>query len=187
MDDTKEISYRQGDADRKELRAMKIRAATTGDLPEIRKIYETAKSYMDSSGNPNQWSMGYPPEEYLRQDIELARLYVCEEEGGLYGVFLFDVTDDPTYHYIEGAWLNGEPYGVIHRIASSGKTKGIFKLVLEFCKEKMAEQSIVNLRIDTHADNQTMQHLVKQNGFKRCGVICLENGSPRIAYQLVLS
>lgn len=166
---------------------MEIRTATTGDLPEIRRIYDAAKAYMDASGNPNQWPVGYPPEEYLRQDMELSRLYVCEAEGRLQGVFLFDVTDDPTYHYIEGAWRNEEPYGVIHRIASDGRTKGIFKLVLAFCKEKMAEQNISNLRIDTHADNQTMQHLVEQNGFKRCGVIYLENGSPRIAYQLVLA
>jgi len=166
---------------------MEIRTATTGDLPELRRIYDAAKCYMDASGNPDQWPVGYPPEEYLRQDIELSRLYVCEEEGVVQGVFLFDVTDDPTYHYIEGAWRNEEPYGVIHRIASGGRAKGIFRHVLAFCKEKMAEQGIANLRIDTHADNKTMQHLVERNGFKCCGVIYLENGSPRIAYQLVLS
>ncbi len=165
---------------------MNIRNAKTEDLPQLRKIYDAAKSYMDASGNPNQWAVGYPPEEYLRQDIELSRLYVCEEEDVLHGVFLFAVTDDPTYHYIDGAWLNDESYGVIHRIASDGKTKGIFKGVLDFCKGKMAEQNITNLRIDTHADNRTMQHLVEKYGFKQCGIIYLENGSPRIAYQLIV-
>ncbi len=163
---------------------MNIRKAKTGDLPRLRKIYDAAKKYMDASGNPNQWREGYPPEEYLRQDIEIGRLFVCEEDDVLHGVFLFAVMDDPTYHYIDGAWKNDEPYGVIHRIASDGKTKGIFKGVLEFCKERMAEQNITNLRIDTHADNKTMQHLVEKYGFKRCGIIYLENGSPRIAYQL---
>jgi len=165
---------------------MNIRSAIIGDLPQIRKIYDMAKSYMDTSGNPNQWPVGYPPEEYLRQDIELSRLYVCEAEGVLHGVFLFAVMDDPTYHYIEGAWFNDESYGVIHRIASDGTKKGIFGTVLEFCKARMAEQNISNLRIDTHADNKTMQHLVEKYGFRRCGIIYLENGSPRIAYQLIL-
>lgn len=165
---------------------MRIRYATNGDLPEIRRIYGAAKAYMNTSGNPNQWPVGYPPEEYLRQDIDLTRLYVCEEEGILHGVFMFSVMDDPTYHYIEGAWFNDEPYGVIHRIASDGTKKGIFRFVLEFCKEKMTEQNITNLRIDTHADNKTMQHLVEKHGFRRCGIIYLGNGSPRLAYQLVI-
>ena len=41
--------------------SMRIRNATIGDLPKIRKIYTAAKSYMDASGNPNQWPVGYPP------------------------------------------------------------------------------------------------------------------------------
>lgn len=165
---------------------MKIRVARETDLPQIRQIYNAAKAYMDASGNPKQWAVGYPPEEYLQQDIELSRLYVCEENNVLHGVFLFAVMDDPTYHYIDGAWLNDEPYGVIHRIASDGTQKGIFRTVLEFCTEQMAEQGIRNLRIDTHEDNKTMQHLVTQNGFCECGTIYLENGSPRRAYQMVL-
>ena len=163
---------------------MIIRTAKENDLSQIRTIYNAAKVYMDISGNPNQWAVGYPPEEYLRQDIELSRLYVCEEDDKLCGVFMLSFQEDPTYHYIDGAWLNQEPYGVIHRIASDGTKKGIFQTVLEFCKEKMTEQGIANLRIDTHADNKTMQHLVETYGFKRCGIIYLENGAPRIAYQL---
>lgn len=163
---------------------MQIRNAAIEDLPEIRRIYDAAKSYMDASGNPNQWAAGYPPEEYLRQDMELSRLYVCEEDKRLCGVFMLSVKPDPTYDYIEGAWLNEEPYGVIHRIASDGTTKGIFQSVLGFCREKSEEQKIMNLRIDTHADNKTMQYLLEKYGFERCGIIYLENGSPRIAYQL---
>lgn len=163
---------------------MIIRKANECDLPQIRKIYNAAKVYMDASGNPNQWAVGYPPEAYLRRDIELSRLYVCEESGALHGVFLFAVMEDPTYHFIDGAWLNDEPYGVIHRIAGDGIAKGIFKKALAFCMERMSEQNIANLRIDTHADNKTMQHLVKKHGFEQCGIIYLENGSPRIAYQL---
>ncbi len=165
---------------------MRIRLAKEKDLPQIRTIYKAAKSYMDASGNPNQWAVGYPPEEYLREDIELFRLYVCEEDDILCGVFLFAVMDDPTYHYIDGAWMNDEPYGVIHRIASDGVKKGIFQTVVEYCKEKMAEQAVWNLRIDTHEDNKIMQHLVERHGFSCCGTIFLANGSPRIAYQLTM-
>ena len=38
-------------------------------------------------------------------------------------------------------------------------------------------------RADTHADNKIMQHLLEKNGFTRCGVIHVADGSPRFAYQ----
>ncbi|HNZ83431.1 MAG TPA: GNAT family N-acetyltransferase, partial [Sedimentibacter sp.] len=40
-----------------------------------------------------------------------------------------------------------------------------------------------NLKIDTHRDNIPMQNLLNKNGFIRCGIIYLENGDERIAYQ----
>jgi RimJ/RimL family protein N-acetyltransferase len=42
---------------------------------------------------------------------------------------------------------------------------------------------IPNIRIDTHRDNAIMQHLLEKNGFVKCGIIYVEDGSPRIAYQ----
>ena len=33
------------------------------------------------------------------------------------------------------------------------------------------------------ADNQIMQHLLEKNGFTRCGIIHVADGTPRIAYQ----
>ena len=39
------------------------------------------------------------------------------------------------------------------------------------------------VRADTHADNKIMQHLLEENGFTKCGIIHVEDGTPRIAYQ----
>ena len=30
-----------------------------------------------------------------------------------------------------------------------------------------------------------MQHLIEKNGFQRCGIIYVEDGSPRIAYEKI--
>lgn len=49
---------------------------------------------------------------------------------------------------------------------------------MEFCKGRWG-----NLRIDTHADNHTMQHLIQKHGFQKCGIVYVEDGTPRIAYQ----
>ena len=44
---------------------------------------------------------------------------------------------------------------------------------------------VTDIRIDTHADNVIMRHLLCKNGFSEVGTILLSNGSPRVAYQWV--
>ncbi len=75
--------------------------------------------------------------------------------------------------------LSGEN-GTLHRVAGDGKAHGIFDAIAKFC-----EQKISHLRIDTHEDNKVMQHLIEKNGFQRCGIIYVEDGSPRIAYEKI--
>ena len=157
-----------------------IRLAETKDLDAIARVYDAARAYMAASGNPHQWGdSGYPHRELLKEDIEKRRLYVIEENGAVHAVFAFMLGDDPTYSYIEdGQWPNQKPYGTIHRIASDGQIKGMFTKAFNFCRSRIDE-----IRIDTHHDNKTMQHVVTKHGFTRCGIIYLENGDPRIAYQ----
>lgn len=155
-----------------------IRHAKTEDLKEIMEIYANARKFMAENGNPNQWGDSHPVLELLEGDIEKNELFVCEENGVIEGVFAFIVGDDATYKYIEdGEWLNNKTYGTIHRIASNGKAAGVFAKCSAFCKEQ-----IDNVRIDTHHNNLKMQHVIEKDGYKKCGVIYVEDGSPRIAY-----
>ena len=64
--------------------------------------------------------------------------------------------------------------------------RGVFSSVLARAKDEASKLGIRNLRIDTHNDNLTMQHIVAKAGFSYCGIIRLEDGDPRLAYQLVL-
>ena len=156
-----------------------IRHAAEADLSRILEIYGIARQFMRQNGNMTQWVNGYPSEPLLRQDIINGDLYVMENEGGIYGAFAFILGDDPTYAEIEGAWQDvATPYGTIHRIGSDGTVKGVLAAAVDYCKTICPE-----LRIDTHYDNKVMQHLVTKNGFRRCGIIHLADGSPRIAYQ----
>lgn len=149
------------------------------EIDAILQIYDIAKQYMVASGNPNQWNSTYPERQLLLKDIEMGQLYVYKENGVIHGVFAYIQGDDPTYAYIEdGAWLNDKPYGTIHRLASDGSIKGIFKECVDFCLAKCE-----NLRADTHRDNHTMQHLLEKYNFQRCGIIYLSNGADRMAYQ----
>lgn len=159
---------------------MIIRYSAPADLPEMLHMYARARERMAANGNPHQWGdEGYPQEELLRADMAAGHGYVMEQDGHLVGTFAFIIGDDPTYAYIEdGQWLNDAPYGTIHRICSDGVTRGVVSEAVRWCRGV-----IRNLRIDTHFDNHLMQHVIEKNGFKRCGVIYVEDGSPRIAYQ----
>ena len=85
---------------------------------------------------------------------------------------------EPTYDVIDGAWLTDEPYGVIHRMASYPDIHGIFSTIIDYAASRFSR-----LRIDTHRDNRIMQHLIEKHGFTYCGIIWLEDGSERLAYE----
>ena len=158
-----------------------IRPAKMEELEEILVIYEKARAFMRKTGNMNQWSGGFPPRELLEQDIGQGRLHVCVRNGRLCGSFYLMGDPDPTYAVIEqGAWRSDEPYGTMHRVASDGTEHGVFAEMSAFAKERYA-----HLRIDTHADNKVMQHTVEKYGFIYCGIIHLENGDPRMAYEYI--
>ena len=71
--------------------------------------------------------------------------------------------------------------GYIHRMAASGKRKGVSEACLNWCFEHFE-----NIRVDTHRDNKVMQHILAKYGFQRCGIIYVKNGTERIAYQRIL-
>lgn len=154
-----------------------LRQAQLNDLPRIEEIYAYARSFMVSTGNPDQWGSTYPATEQLHHDIRQGRLYVLYNDTGIHGVFYFFIGEDPTYAQIfDGAWHLDAPYGTIHRIAGDG-AGGILRAAVEFCSGKIGY-----LRIDTHGDNRVMQNALKKLGFQPCGTIYVSDGTPRIAY-----
>ena len=84
-----------------------------------------------------------------------------------------------------GAWLDDEPYGVVHRIAAAQGTRGAASFCMEWCLQKCG-----NIRIDTHPDNRSMQRALAKSGYTLCGSLTLtegtEKGDPRLAYHKVL-
>ncbi len=161
------------------LTEMVIRRGKREDIDEISRVYDRAKAFMEATGNRSQWLNGYPGRALIEDDIAKGQCYVCEKDGKIHGVFAFILGEDPTYGYIEdGSWKNDAPYGTIHRIGSDGEEKGVFAACVAFCKTLSGE-----LRIDTHRDNAIMQRLCAKHGFERRGIIYIDDGTPRIAYQ----
>ena len=158
---------------------MDIRKAKMEEMDQILDLYQAGRDFMRKTGNLTQWVNGYPSRELLQEDIEKGNLYVAEEGNGLEAVFAFIPGKDPTYAKIEGAWLDDIPYWTIHRIVTSMRVRGLSGQIFAWC----AERSGGSLRADTHEDNAPMRHVLEKFGFVYCGVIHLEDGSPRRAYQ----
>ena len=106
---------------------------------------------------------------------------LCENDTPI-ATFALLAGPEPTYSYIEGGrWLDDQPYYVIHRVASVEGVHGVMSDIIAYCLSLTS-----TIRIDTHADNYPMQAVLKRSGFNYCGIIYLEDGSQRQAYQLSL-
>lgn len=159
---------------------MKIRKTEIEDLIVLLRLYESARQFMADNGNPGQWGDRYPERVLLEEDIARKCSYVCvDEREEVVGTFFFAIGTEPTYLKIfDGEWLNGEPYGFIHRMATVRGRRGVASYCLDWCFQQSG-----NIRVDTHRNNIPMQKVLERNGYKRCGIIYLKNGDERIAFQ----
>lgn len=158
---------------------MIIRKTKITDIRDCVSIYDSAREYMRASGNPDQWPGYYPGEIDLLTDIASGNSYVCENDGEIVAVFYFAAGPDSTYKEIyNGAWKSDEPYAVIHRVAVKHHGKGIIDFIFNECFKAAG-----HLRIDTHEDNAPMQKVLKRNGFEPCGIIHIETGAERLAFE----
>ena len=159
---------------------MAIRRAAVRDIADILRIYETARAFMRAAGNTAQWTDSYPSGEIVQADMARGVLYVCENaDARIHAAFALIPGEDPTYAYIEGgAWRDGSPYATIHRAASDGTERGVFRDILTFARERYD-----HLRADTHEDNLPMQRCLEGSRFILCGTIYVRDRSPRLAYE----
>ncbi len=167
---------------------MPIRKATPADLPAILSLYEAARASMAAAGI-DQWQDGYPNEASARQDLEASTSYVLEDGGKILATACLAFGHEPTYGHIEhGAWAGAAPYGFLHRIAvlPEAKGKGAAGLFFDELKRQAQEKGIKVLRGDTHRDNKPMQRVMEKNGLTYRGVIHVEDGAERLAYEALL-
>lgn len=157
---------------------IEIRKTEHEDLDRIAEIFACARRRMKETGNPTQWGEDRPSLDLVLKDISEGCSYVVTDHGRIVATFAFPIGIEPTYLEIDGSWIDDAPYGTIHRIASDGSVKGVFESVLSYVG-KMG----VDIRIDTHRDNRPMLHLIEKNGFTRCGIIIVDDGTERIAFQ----
>lgn len=187
-----------------------FRQARPADAERILEIIRQAQAQMRALGSL-QWQDGYPARADIDNDIACGYGYVFEKSGAAaepaaagtqlesetgaapgteeapgsviaYGAVVFD--GEPAYGAIDGAWLTGGDYVVLHRLAVADGEKGR-GVAAEFMRrtEALARgRGAGSFRVDTNFDNRYMLRMLERLGFAYCGRIVYESGE-RLAFE----
>lgn len=77
-----------------------IRPSTIEDLARLKQIFSVARDYMSKTGNPTQWTDGYPCDDLIMNDIENGDSYVIIHDSSIVATFVLRPGIDPTYKII---------------------------------------------------------------------------------------
>lgn len=159
-----------------------IRKTTEADLPRLDEIFDSARLYMRAKGNMTQWAgatLPYPSAFDIREDMSHGWSRVVERQGRVVATFCMMTSPEPSYSALPQC---REPYVTLHRVASDGSVPGIFALAVGYARHC----TWMNVMVDTHADNRPMLAAIARAGFEPCGEIMLPDGSPRLAFILLI-
>ena len=176
---------------------IKIRKTEYADLSGVMAVLDEARGTIATLGI-DQWQDGYPQKEVIEEDISSGVSYCIEncDNGEIISTFAIFSDGEVLYDNIyDGEWKTGTSlsslkasvsYIAIHRVAISVKTRGcgISTKIIDFAKDIAKKNGKISLRIDTHEGNVVMRKMLEKHGFAHCGTIYLENGDPRVAYEL---
>ena len=167
---------------------MEFRKSIKTDLLHIMKIIQQAQAYFKEQ-NIDQWQNNYPNEEVILSDMEKGNSYVMMKDGHIVGTTVISFEKEKTYDQIyEGKWLTNDDSGVIHRVAvdNSYKGLGLSHEIIKYTEKLCIEKGVHSIKVDTHKENIPMQKLLRKNGFEYCGIIYLENGAERLAFEKII-
>ncbi|MFD1432985.1 GNAT family N-acetyltransferase [Lacticaseibacillus yichunensis] len=166
-----------------------VRPGKTDDIPAIMGIISDARAFLHEQGI-NQWQGTYPDQAAVEQDIAAGTNRVLVSAGVVLGTASLIEGPDPFYKRIDGdGWLGEDPYMMIHRFAVSSQIRGqhLSKFLMSNLISMAYAKGYRDLRIDTHAQNTIMQHVITSNGYQFRGIVYLDEPVPeRNAYQLRL-
>lgn len=164
---------------------MEFRKTDIIDINQVMNIIKQAQTYFKHQGI-DQWQNNYPNTEIIRKDIENNYSYVLVKEQNIVATAAISFDGEKTYNHIyDGQWITNDDYAVIHRIAvdSNYKGLGLSSEIIKNVEMLCLNRGIHSIKVDTHEENLSMQKMLKKNEFEYCGIIYLEEGSKRIAFE----
>lgn len=164
---------------------MEFRKARISDINDINNMIDDAKLYLKKN-DIDQWQNGYPNKDVIKKDIDSGQAYVIEKDSNIACYFMISFDGEHTYEKIyEGAWSSNDCYGVIHRVVIKDNLKGLglSHLIFNSAETLCTERNIFSIRIDTHRKNIPMQNALKSHGYTYSGIIYLDDGAERLAFE----
>lgn len=155
---------------------MKLKKATMADFNQIMEILKDGANQLAERG-VEQWQGDYPSPDQIKEDIKNGWAYLAvSEDDETVGAISIVPAPDHSYDELDGEWLiDTQNYLVIHRVAihsnhaGKGYATKLLREVINYIKQNRTD--IESIRIDTHEDNEAMQHLIDKMGFKRVGTL----------------
>ena len=167
---------------------MEFRRSTEIDINSIMGIINQAQTYFKEQGI-NQWQNNYPNIKTIKDDINSNNSYVLLKDDCVVATVAVSFDGEKTYDKIyEGEWVSNNEFAVIHRIAVDNLYKGlgVSSEIIKNVERLCLSRNIHSIKVDTHEENVPMQELLKKNKFNYCGIIYLECGDKRIAFEKTL-
>ncbi|MGM9735177.1 MAG: GNAT family N-acetyltransferase [Candidatus Cryptobacteroides sp.] len=180
---------------------MEFRKIGMDDAEAAMRIIDDARLMMGRLGR-NQWQDGYPARRDIENDIRLAQAWGLYEDGRLLAYGAVCTGGEPTYRVIEGRWISDVRYLVVHRlaVASDCLRRGVATVFMENVEKHVRDgqsgmlgdceaqsNPFGSIRVDTNDDNEFMLGLLAKLGYTYCGIITLQSGSKRMAFEKLLS
>lgn len=166
---------------------MQFRKAVEADIDGIMNIIRQAQAYFKEHGI-NQWQNNYPNAEIISNDIKNKNSYILLKDNSIVATAAVSFDGEKTYDSIyEGQWISNNKYAVIHRIAvdNNYKGSGLASQIVRNIEKLCVDKGVYSIKVDTHEENLSMQKLLNKNRFQYCGIIYLEDGSKRIAFEKI--
>lgn len=167
---------------------MEFRRAVVDDIKGIMNVIKQAQAYFKEQGI-DQWQNNYPNVEVISEDIANEHSYVLVKDNNIISTVAVSFDGEKTYEAIyDGEWLTNGEFAVIHRIAVDNNYKGmgVSSEIIKNIEKLCLNRGVHSIKVDTHEENLSMQRLLKKNDFKYCGIIYLESGNERFAFEKVI-
>ncbi|MCI2171994.1 GNAT family N-acetyltransferase [Schleiferilactobacillus perolens] len=169
---------------------IQVRLAQPTDESAVNALWQSARQRLHDEKIP-QWQGEYPGIADFENDLHTGEGRVATlTDGTVVGYAALVTEPDPNYAQIDGQWLTqGNAYATIHRFVVSA-THLHHGIGSDFMAQLIAEtrkNHLPSVRIDTHAVNLPMHHLLGRFSFQHTGTVyMLDDGTARDAFELLL-
>ena len=161
-----------------------FRTAYLRELEDCWNVIEEARSLMNANGS-TQWTSEYPSKQDIMEDLNNGNAYVVTVDGkiAVYGAVVLN--GEPQYEFLEGKWLTDGNYYVVHRLATlpEFQGRGLAKEFMRHVNSLCQVEEVPSIKIDTHANNRPMIHLLSTLAYSICGRVNYGKRGMRFAFE----